>query len=321
NQQIYVCKLFDKVIGATLKKIQLDSEHLDADQVEANARDQNIEINTAFEKIRTEFENIRDKAREALAKAKKAVPENTTEDDRKEVKELKETKTLDELQVALAQAKARAELLGNTDASIIVQFEKRQKEIAQMKARHEENGEKIAEDKASIEEIRAAWEPELKSLIDRINESFSQSLQSIDCNGEVKLAKDEDFDKWRIEIFVKFRANEKLQILNKHRQSGGERSVTTITYLMALQQLSKAPFRVVDEINQGMDPRNERAVHRQMVEVACQTGSSQYFLITPKLLPDLEYHEKMKVLTIFNGDHQPEKFDIEGFIEKKRRMQ
>ncbi|KAI9331105.1 hypothetical protein BDR26DRAFT_841437 [Obelidium mucronatum] len=320
KQQLHVCKLFDQVVGSTLKKIQLEAEYADANLVETNARDQNIEINNAYEKIKAEYDSIRAEAREALERAKSAVPANTSEEDRKEVIKLKETKSLDELQVALAQAKARADLLGNTDASIIVQFERRQKEIENMKEKHEEKEEKIAQDRATIVKIKTVWEPELRILIDRINEQFSLSLQSIGCDGEVKLAKDEDYAMWRIEIFVKFRASERLQILNKHRQSGGERSVTTITYLMALQRLSKAPFRVVDEINQGMDPKNERAVHKQMVEVACQEGSSQYFLITPKLLPDLDYHSKMKVLTIFNGDHQPERFDIEGFIEKKRRM-
>jgi hypothetical protein len=34
---------------------------------------------------------------------------------------------------------------------------------------------------------------------------------------------------------------------------------------MALQSLARAPFRVVDEINQGMDPRNERMVHAKVV--------------------------------------------------------
>lgn len=51
-----------------------------------------------------------------------------------------------------------------------------------------------------------------------------------------------------------------MNILSKHRQSGGERAVSTAFYLMALQSLARAPFRVVDEINQGMDPRNERSV-------------------------------------------------------------
>lgn len=54
--------------------------------------------------------------------------------------------------------------------------------------------------------------------------------------------------------------SEPLSVLDNHRQSGGERAVSTIFYLMALQSLARAPFRLVDEINQGMDPRNERYV-------------------------------------------------------------
>ena len=72
-------------------------------------------------------------------------------------------------------------------------------------------------------------------------------------------------------------------------------------YLISLQGLSKSPFRVVDEINQGMDPRNERMVHKQIVQAACGRHTSQYFLVTPKLLPDLEYHEDMRILCVMNG--------------------
>ena len=72
-------------------------------------------------------------------------------------------------------------------------------------------------------------------------------------------------------------------------------------YLISLQGLSKSPFRVVDEINQGMDPRNERMVHKQIVQAACGKHTSQYFLVTPKLLPDLEYHEDMRILCVMNG--------------------
>lgn len=37
------------------------------------------------------------------------------------------------------------------------------------------------------------------------------------------------------QIKVKFREGEDLQLMTSHRQSGGERSVSTILYLMALQ--------------------------------------------------------------------------------------
>lgn len=38
-----------------------------------------------------------------------------------------------------------------------------------------------------------------------------------------------------LQIKVKFREEEQLQLLTGHRQSGGERSVSTILYLIALQ--------------------------------------------------------------------------------------
>jgi chromosome segregation ATPase len=91
---------------------------------------------------------------------------------------------------------------------------------------------------------------------------------------------------------------------------------------MALQSLARAPFRVVDEINQGMDPRNERMVHERMVEIACKEHTSQYFLITPKLLTGLKYDPRMKVLCIASGEYMPTDYsqlDITRSIALKRR--
>ena len=138
---------------------------------------------------------------------------------------------------------------------------------------------------------------------------------------------------------------------------------------MSLQSLTRSPFRVVDEINQGMDPRNERLVHRRMVGIACggdgllrdsaaenrhevngvngversfdsvtvgngdggdgleerggggERGAvpqSQYFLITPKLLPSLTYARGMRVLCIASGEYMPEvsdKVDFRGCVD------
>ncbi len=146
---------------------------------------------------------------------------------------------------------------------------------------------------------------------------------------------------------------------------------------MSLQSLTRSPFRVVDEINQGMDPRNERLVHRRMVGIACggdgllrdsaaenhhevngvhgversfdsvtvgngeagdvfgdagergEAGGgkgvpqSQYFLITPKLLPSLTYARGMRVLCIASGEYMPEvsdKVDFRGCVDLVRGL-
>ena len=66
----------------------------------------------------------------------------------------------------------------------------------------------------------------------------------------------EDYNEYGISIRVKFRDSEQLCELTPHHQSGGERSVSTVLYMVSLQDLTKCPFRCVDEINQvTQDPR------------------------------------------------------------------
>lgn len=75
-----------------------------------------------------------------------------------------------------------------------------------------------------------------------------------------------------------------------------------MVYMLSLQELAHVPFRVVDEINQGMDENNERCVFDLIAEVS-KRNSSQYFLLSPKLLTKLKYTDEMKIHIIFNGPH------------------
>ncbi|KAI8807000.1 hypothetical protein BJ742DRAFT_814086 [Cladochytrium replicatum] len=209
----------------------------------------------------------------------------------------------------LADAIAQEEISARVDNGVIREYEKRAGEIKDLRKRVENRQRDQESVDSRVADIKRRWKRKLDALITKINDAFSKSFAEINCAGSVELdCASEEYDQWGIKILVKFRENEKLQQLTAQRQSGGERSVTTILYLMALQELSKAPFRVVDEINQGMDPRNERMVHSLMVKIACRPNTSQYFLITPKLLPDLEYHENMRILTVYNGEWLPDHF-------------
>ncbi len=103
-------------------------------------------------------------------------------------------------------------------------------------------------------------------------------------------------------------------------------------YLMALQDMMVAPFRCVDEINQGLDERNERLVFKRIVTNSTREPGSQgltdhsgqYFLITPKLLPnlyDMEV-EAMTVLFIFNGPYNvkdPRDLDVSKLLGLRKR--
>ncbi|EFN85556.1 structural maintenance of chromosomes protein 5 [Harpegnathos saltator] len=155
-----------------------------------------------------------------------------------------------------------------------------------------------------IEELKGQWLKPLEKLVEKINVNFSEYFSAMECAGEVTLSHGEndlDFDEYGLKIRVKFRDADELQELTRHFQSGGERTVTTAIYMIALQELTRVPFRCVDEINQGMDATNEKRIFDLLVKMTGRRGSSQYFLLTPKLLPDLTYTDTVTVHCVYNG--------------------
>ncbi|KAK7969351.1 hypothetical protein PG988_008424 [Apiospora saccharicola] len=272
-------------------------------------KDRNRDITTHLDRTKEEIQNHK-----AAATAAKEEAENVRDKvgelqqeghDIEHLREKAAGKTPEDIDQEIEAEEANYSLIQPVDQQILRQYEKRNREIQDYTNRKEDQARKLEKVGSQIQKLMQKWEPSVDKLVSRINDAFSYNFQQISCAGEVGVHKEEDFDQWSIEIKVKFRENETLQQLNQHRQSGGERAVSTIFYLMALQSMAQAPFRVVDEINQGMDPRNERMVHERMVEIACREHTSQYFLITPKLLTGLRYDPRMRVLCIASGEHVP----------------
>ncbi|XP_054843000.1 structural maintenance of chromosomes protein 5 isoform X2 [Eublepharis macularius] len=233
--------------------------------------------------------------------------------------------TLDEIDALLNEEKSRASCFTGLSASVVEECNKRVEEIEQMTLELQEKKKELNDFRQNISQVKEKWLNPLKELVDRINNKFSSFFRSMHCAGEVDLhtENEEDYDKYGIRIRVKFRSATQLHELTPHHQSGGERSVSTMLYLMALQEINRCPFRVVDEINQGMDPENERRVFDVVVETACRESTSQYFFITPKLLQNLTYTEKMTVLLVYNGPSMLEsnKWDLKAFQRRRRRLQ
>jgi structural maintenance of chromosomes protein 5 len=165
-------------------------------------------------------------------------------------------------------------------------------------------------------------------------------MQSLQCSGEVELLDSGNFKDWELILRVSFRLNSALAVLSGNRHSGGERAVSTIMFLLALQEMTSSPFRVVDEINQGMDERNERLVVDRLVQCCCDqptsinvdrrqstalklvtTSKPQYFLVTPKLLPALTSlkREDVTVILVLNGPGIKSKWNFGNLVSQLRK--
>ncbi|KAL7621545.1 Structural maintenance of chromosomes protein 5 [Parahypoxylon ruwenzoriense] len=294
-------------------------------------QERNSDIKQQLDQKRAELNNIKaelEKQRAEAGVAKSKVEETVIEGGTERLQyfnRLAEDKTTEDIDNEIGAEQTKLELIHGVDPAILRQYEKRAQDIQELTRKKEEMNDKLESYNRKMEQLMEKWGPRVDEVISKINDAFSYNFEQINCAGEVGIHKDEDFEQWAIEIKVKFRENETLQQLNQHRQSGGERAVSTIFYLMALQSMAQAPFRVVDEINQGMDPRNERMVHERMVEIACREHTSQYFLITPKLLTGLRYDERMRVLCIASGEHMPaaedaKRMDFGNLVKIQRRL-
>ncbi|KAH7122283.1 hypothetical protein B0J11DRAFT_531081 [Dendryphion nanum] len=300
-------KLYENLVEAEIRFIEAESE-VESLKVE------NLHIHEALEHQKKLVSDL--KERQDILKRKynqlvatfKRDMDSFSQEELRILEDYNSLSTVEELDNEIDLVNSKLTMMAGGNPHAVKQYQLREVDIAKSQEKLQRFSDELENAKRSITVIREQWEPKLDDLAARISDGFSHNFTQIGCAGQVSIYKDEeDFERWSIQIQVRFRNNENLSILDSQRQSGGERSVSTIFYLMALQDLARSPFRVVDEINQGMDPRNERKVHERMVDIACRENTSQYLLITPKLLSELKFHPKMKVHCIASGEHMPER--------------
>jgi chromosome segregation ATPase len=156
-----------------------------------------------------------------------------------------------------------------------------------------ENREKaLAEVKTRME----AWHTVLQNLLDHVNVRYQTILTSAQAQGEVRLLNEHDIEAAGLQIFVGFKGAKPVP-LDAYTQSGGERSTSTMMFLLALQQHVRSSFRAVDEYDIHMDPKNREIIARMIIS-SISGSDAQYLVITPSQITFAE--EGVHVITVQN---------------------
>lgn len=151
----------------------------------------------------------------------------------------------------------------------------------------------------ALEEVKTrmqAWRMVTQSLLDRLNPEYQKVLAQSQAVGEVRLVNEHDIEAAGLEILVGFKGGKPVP-LNAYTQSGGERTTATMSFLLALQQHVRSPFRAVDEYDVHMDPKN-REVIAQMLISTVKNANAQYVVITPSQVTFTE--DKVNIITVQN---------------------
>ncbi|KAI5184561.1 structural maintenance of chromosomes protein 5 [Nematocida homosporus] len=200
------------------------------------------------------------------------------------------------LRQMLEEEKARIEL-SVAEPDSIMEYERFKEELAALQRQLDRTKK---EEQYSLTQKRSQ-ESQLKQEITTIIEQIDQYAQVLFPLAGVRASIAPDFPssprRWQLQFKVQFRAEEKLEVLSSGRQSGGEKCVSIILYLLSMQRLTPSPFVLVDEINQGMDVHHERTIHSILLG-RNSAREGQTIVITPKLVSQLEYAVQTKVHVI-----------------------
>ena len=164
------------------------------------------------------------------------------------------------------------------------------KEKAQLVA---ENREK------TLEEVKIrmqSWRTVMQNLLERVNLEYQKIMSQTLATGEVKLSSVQDIETAGLEIFVGFKGGKPVA-LDAYTQSGGERTTATMSFLLALQQHVRSPFRAVDEYDIHMDPKNREMIAKILVSII-KDASAQYVVITPSQITFAQ--QDANVITVQN---------------------
>lgn len=134
------------------------------------------------------------------------------------------------------------------------------------------------------------WRDIVNNFLEELDTRYNSILVEVGAKGIVRLVEAKEIEKAGVELLVGFKGS-KPTPLDSLTQSGGERSVALVAFLLALQQYITSPFRAIDEFDVHMDPKNREAISSLIVSSSKKMKGEQYVAITPgQVSPDENAH-------------------------------
>jgi chromosome segregation protein len=228
-------------------------------------RSENVTSN--LERLKNQLKSARMHLNESVAKAEEIGPRIAVIKSANEI--LDEMRVTDGHLAALSDVSEDIERMYESYSKLYLELKEKAQQVA-------ENREK------ALEEVKTRmqnWKTVIQSLLERVNLEYQKTLAQAQAVGEVNLVNGHDIEAAGLEIVVGFKGGKPVP-LDAYTQSGGERTTATMSFLLALQQHVRSPFRAVDEYDIHMDPKN-REVTAKMLISTVKDASAQYIVITP----------------------------------------
>ena len=193
-------------------------------------------------------------------------------------KELRSAEELSLIEVRkrIEELKSFIRALGSVNVNAIEDYKEISERYEFMKTQHDDLVEAEAALQGIIEELDTGMRRQFEEKFQEIRKEFDRVFKELfgGGHGTLSLQEDEDILEAGIQIIAQ-PPGKKLQ--NMMQLSGGEKALTAISLLFAIQNLKPSPFCLLDEIEAALDDSN---VDRYAGYLHKLTKNTQFIIIT-----------------------------------------
>ncbi|MDY6776565.1 MAG: chromosome segregation SMC family protein [Candidatus Nanohaloarchaea archaeon] len=206
-------------------------------------------LEAELENVEADLEELEDSMKSEDSTRSSGTGGSTSVEEREEgsLKSLKtkKTKTINEMND-----------LGNVNLRAIDEYEEFKEEFDEFKEKVEELRQEKREIEQIIDDIEEKKTEEFMDTLEQVNGSFQDIFSKLFEGGEAELELEEEGN---IDSGLEIRAqppDKDPHVIDS--LSGGEKSLTAVAFMFALQEYDPAPFYVLDEIDAALDKKNSK---------------------------------------------------------------
>ena len=183
---------------------------------------------------------------------------------------------LAEMKKSIAQLKDEIRKLGDVNVNAIEEYKEVSERYDFLKGQHDDLVEGEQTLMGIIEDLGTGMRKQFSEKFAEIQREFDKAFKELFGGGKgtLELVEDEDILESGIRIIAQ-PPGKKLQ--NMMQLSGGEKSLTAIALLFAIQNLKPSPFCLLDEIEAALDDNNVTRFAKYLHKL---TKNTQFIIIT-----------------------------------------
>ena len=183
---------------------------------------------------------------------------------------------VDELKRTVSESERLMSTLGAVNLKAIDEYEERRARYDEIKAEVSQLNKQKSNLVKLVDELNTKKKVGFQKIFVAINENFSKIFSELSGGGEAELLLENEEDPLSGGLIIKARPKDK-KAVRMEALSGGEKSLTALSFIFAIQAYEPSPFYLLDEVDMFLDGVNAENVSRA---VKRSSGNAQFIQIS-----------------------------------------